>query len=254
MPERLGQHWLNDKTTLTAVAEAAGLTKADTALEIGPGRGSLTAVLLKRSARVVAVEVDPKLAAHLTKSFPGASLNVINGDILHFDLNWLPQEYKVAANLPYYITAPILQHLIYSRNPPSQMGLLVQKEIAERLSASAGDLSILAVSVQNRYDVTAGAIVKAELFSPPPKVDSQIISLVRLSEPQLGPDDNKVLKLVKIGFSQRRKTLLNVLSGVSLATKQELPLLLSKINLTEKTRAQELRLEQWRELYKELYK
>lgn len=254
MPEPLGQHWLNDQTALAAVADAAALTKKDTVLEIGPGRGSLTAVLLKRSALVVAVEVDPKLATRLSKSFTGASLNVVNGDILQFDLDQLPRDYKVAANLPYYITAPILQYLIYSRNPPSQMGFLVQKEVAERLSASAGDLSILAISVQNRYQVTSHSIVPARLFDPSPKVDSQIISLVRLNELRLGPNEDKVLKLVKLGFSQRRKTLLNVLSRAGTLTKLELPPLLSKVDLTEKTRAQELTLEQWRELYSELYK
>lgn len=249
MPDKqLGQHWLHDRNALEAVVEAAGLEAGDVVLEIGPGLGTLTAVMLPRVERVIAVEFDSKLAKNLKLSFTGSLLEVVEDDILRFNLNQLPSGYKIAANLPYYITAPTLQKLAYDRNPPVQMGLLVQKEVAQRLSAGPGDLSVLAITIQNRYDVTAGLVVPAKLFKPVPKVDSQVISLRIRPHAVFGTEEEHVIKLVKAGFANKRKTLVNSLSAGRRGSKEEVTAALKAIGLSELVRAQELSLPQWRRL------
>lgn len=254
MPNKqLGQHWLNDKTSLEFVIRAAGIGPEDTVLEIGPGKGSLTSLLLKKANKVIAVEVDPGLITELRNSFAGSNLEVIEADILKYQPPNLPSDFKVAANLPYYITAPILQKLIYGSNPPSAMGLIVQKEVAQRLSADAGDLSVLAICVQNRYKVKAGPIVAARLFLPAPKVDSQVIGLVKRPQPLFGQKEADIIKLVKAGFTNRRKSLVNSLHATLRLGKSELSSLIKSMGLKELVRAQELTLTEWRELHKKLY-
>jgi 16S rRNA (adenine1518-N6/adenine1519-N6)-dimethyltransferase len=133
MPNKsLGQHWLKDPDVLADIADLAELTTSDTVLEVGPGLGTLTSRLLARAGRVVAVEFDTELARKLPGQFPGKNLEVIHQDILQFDTYNLPVGYKVVANVPYYITSKIIQHLSESSNPPKTMVLLVQKEVAER--------------------------------------------------------------------------------------------------------------------------
>ena len=173
----LGQHWLKDRDVLEHIAACSEPRADDTILEIGPGLGTLTSVLLKHSKKVIAVEFDEELARKLPNQFPGKNLEVIQSDILSFDLSWLPNGYKVVANVPYYITSKIVQHLMTSSNKPSVAVLLVQKEVAERLAATPGDMSILAISAQIYAEVSLGDIVPAELFTPPPKVDSQVVIL-----------------------------------------------------------------------------
>ena len=144
----LGQHWLKDRSVLSHIADCAELQDRDTVLEIGPGLGTLTSELLRRTHKVVAVEFDSELARKLPAQFPGKNLEVIHSDILSFDLNQLDTGYKVVANVPYYITSKIVQLLMTADNKPSVAVLLVQKEVAERLAARAGDMSILAISAQ----------------------------------------------------------------------------------------------------------
>jgi 16S rRNA (adenine1518-N6/adenine1519-N6)-dimethyltransferase len=144
----LGQHWLRDVDVLAHIADSAELAENDTVLEIGPGLGTLTSVLLRRSKKVIAVEFDEDLARKLPGQFPGKDLEVIQSDILSFDLSTLPAGYKVVANVPYYITSKIVQLLMTAENRPDIAVLLVQKEVAERLAAEPGDMSILAVSSQ----------------------------------------------------------------------------------------------------------
>jgi len=144
----LGQHWLKDPDILADIAEAAELTSDDVVLEIGPGLGTLTSRLLARANSVIAVEFDADLARKLPGQFPGKKLTVVNQDILQFDLNQLPKSYKVVANVPYYITSKIVEKLMTAENKPSIAVLLVQKEVAERIAAEAGNMSVLSVSVQ----------------------------------------------------------------------------------------------------------
>ena len=242
----LGQHWLRDRNVLEHIADLAEVGEGDTVLEIGPGLGTLTSELLRRANRVLAVEFDDALAKKLPGQFPGKNLQVINQDILTFDLGQLPPGYKVAANVPYYITSKIVQRLMTADNKPSLAVLLVQKEVAERLAAPAGDMSILAVSAQLYADVHLGDVVPAELFTPPPKVDSQVVVL-RTREQPLFTDitEKEYFRVVKAGFSAKRKKLRSSLSGGLGISKDRAGELLQSADVSPDVRAEDLTLEQW---------
>lgn len=247
----LGQHWLRDRDVLAHIAECAEITSDDTVLEIGPGLGTLTSELLRRADNVVAVEFDPDLARKLPAQFPGKKLEVIESDILSFDLSHLTPGYKVAANVPYYITSKIVKLLMTTRNKPAVAVLLVQKEVAERLAARPGDMSILAVSAQMYADVTLGDVVPAELFTPPPKVDSQVVILKTRTTPLVQPEDEKLFfRVVKAGFSAKRKKLRSSLSGGLGIAKTDVEELLSRVDISPDSRAEDLSLEQWYALAK----
>ena len=250
MPNKsLGQHWLKDRLILEAIADCAELTPDDTVLEIGPGLGTLTSVLLSRAEQVTAVEFDPELARKLPGQFPGTNLTVEHADILHFDLTQLVRGYKVVANVPYYITSKIVQTLTESSNPPSITVLLVQKEVAERLAAKPGDMSILAVAAQTYAQVTLGPVVPAEYFTPPPKVDSQVVILKHYAEPLVGEADSKnFFRVVKAGFSAKRKKLRSSLSGGLGLSKPETETLLASAGINPDNRAEELDLNAWKKL------
>lgn len=245
----LGQHWLKDTSVLSHIADCADIQSDDTILEIGPGLGTLTSVLLRRGERVIAVEFDEELARKLPGQFPGKNLEVISGDILSFDLSSLPADYKVVANVPYYITSKIVQRLMTADNPPSITVLLVQKEVAERLAASPGQMSLLAISAQIFTETSLGDVVRAALFTPPPKVDSQVVVLARRSSP-LVPIDQQAdfFRLVRAGFSERRKKLRSSLSGGLHLTKPDTDGLLVKAGIDPEARAQELSIQQWRDI------
>ncbi len=247
----LGQHWLRDRDVLAHIADLAEVDASDTVLEIGPGLGTLTSELLRRAAKVLAVEFDAELARKLPGQFPGKNLQVINHDILTFDLSQLPAGYKVAANVPYYITSKIVQLLMTADNKPSIAVLLVQKEVAERLAAQPGDMSILAVSAQLYADVTLGAVVPAELFTPPPKVDSQVVVLTTRHEPLFTDvTEKQYFRMVKAGFSAKRKKLRSSLSGGLGISKPDAEALLSKAGIAPDLRAEDLTLAQWHTLAK----
>lgn len=246
----LGQHWLTDKASLEAMCNAAAVTTGDNILEIGPGRGSLTASLLKRGAKVIAVELDESLAVDLRKRFKDQPFILNMLSILDFDLSTLPKDYKIVANIPYYLTNHLLRLLADTPYKPLQIALLVQKEVAERVCAKAGDMSILSVVVQFYYETSLGQLVPAKLFSPPPKVDSQILSLNRRHKPLFTDvDSDKFFQLIKAGFSARRKKLRSSLSGGLGVTKSEIEQLLRHANIDPSLRAQELSLNDWHNLY-----
>jgi len=210
----LGQHWLYDQASLEAMCVAADLQATDVILEIGPGLGTLTELLVKQAKQVIAVEFDEKLAAGLPAKVPAANLAVFQQDILSFDFTKLPVGYKIVANIPYYLTSHLIRVISETPNPPMTAVLLVQKEVAQRVAARPGDMSLLSVTAQFYWQVSAALEVPARLFTPPPKVDSQILVLERLVLPPLLETDTKdFFRLVKAGFSQRRKTLLNSLSA-----------------------------------------
>lgn len=249
----LGQHWLHDRLVLGHIADCAEITEEDTVLEIGPGLGTLTSELLRRAKKVIAVEFDEELARKLPGQFPGKNLTVINQDILSFDLSVLPQNYKVVANVPYYITSKIVQLLMTTQNKPSIAVLLVQKEVAQRLAAQPGDMSILAVSAQLYAEVTLGDIVPAELFTPPPKVDSQVVILRTRPTSLLGDMSEKdFFRAVKAGFSAKRKKLRSSVAGGLGISKQQAEDLLSKASLSPDARAEDLAIDQWHTLAKEI--
>ena len=247
MPNKsLGQHWLHDRETLAHIADSAEIAEANTVLEIGPGLGTLTSELLRRAKKVVAVEFDRELAKKLPGQFPGKDLEVVSEDILHFDLSKLPVGYKVVANVPYYITSKIVKKLMTAEHKPSIAVLLVQKEVAQRLAAKPGDMSILAISAQVFADVSLGDEVPASLFTPPPKVDSQVVILKTRPTPLTGTlDESTFFRVVKAGFSAKRKKLRTSLAGGLDMSKDEAVILLTQAGIDPDDRAEALAIEQW---------
>lgn len=253
--KELGQHWLHDPESLVAMADGIDIQKTDTILEIGPGLGTLTAELAQRAKKVIAVELDADLARQLPGRVPATNLTVVQQDVLRYDLSMLPKGYKIAANIPYYLTSNLLRVLCESSNPFSKAALLVQKEVAERAAAEPGDMSLLSVSVQFYCEVRLGRTVPAELFTPPPKVDSQILLLTYRQTPLFADVDTKqFFRVVKAGFAQRRKTLLNSLSAGLHLGRKETEAVLEAADIFPAARAQNLSLAQWHQLYTVLSK
>lgn len=252
----LGQHWLTDTASLQAICDAGAIESTDTVLEIGPGPGALTRLLVRRAEQVVAVEFDGLLAAQLRSQEIAKNLQIVSQDILEFDLTTLPAGYKVIANIPYYLTSKLIRVLSESTNPANTVVLLIQKEVAERVAAKPGDMSILSVSAQYYWDVSLGIEVPAKLFTPPPKVDSQVLIMQRRTTPLFPGYDpgiseiRQFFQIVKAGFSSRRKTLLNSLSGGLRLSKQETAEILESAGLDAGLRAQALSLDDWYKLYK----
>ena len=249
--KELGQHWLTDRFILSEIADAAGITSDDTVLEIGPGLGTLTSELLRRSKNVFAVEFDDDLAAKLPGQFPGTSLVVKNEDILSFDLESLPKNYVVVANVPYYITSKIVKKLMTSSNKPRTAVLLVQKEVAQRIAAEPGDMSILAIAAQVYADASLGIEVPREYFTPPPKVDSQTVVLHTRQVPLIDHTQEKhFFRIVKAGFSAKRKKLRSSLSGGLGISKPDAEALLHKANISPDNRAEDISIVDWLALSK----
>ena len=237
----LGQHWLKNREILNEIA-AFAKGKSETCLEIGPGLGTLTSSLLKQFEKVVAVEFDENLANNLPKSFPGKNLEVINADFLKFDLSKMPQPYAVAGNIPYYITSPIIEKLLIAENRPEVIVLLIQKEVAERIADSRQ--TMLSLFVQNRAEVALGPVVKKDEFTPPPKVDSQIIILTP-KDPEIS---DEVFSLIKLGFIAPRKKLAANLSH--LKSKAEILAAFNKLGISPDARPADLSLADWENLFK----
>jgi 16S rRNA (adenine1518-N6/adenine1519-N6)-dimethyltransferase len=251
----LGQHWLTDLSALEAIVASAQLQPTDTVLEIGPGPGSLTKLLVDAARQVVAVEFDQPLARQLPKNVPAGNLQVVNQDILTFDLNSLPPGYKVVANIPYFLTSNLIRVLSELANPPLTVVLLIQKEVAERVAAKPGAMSLLSVSAQLYYSTELGPKVPAALFTPPPKVDSQVLIMRRHPQPLFpGLDYKAFMRVVKAGFAARRKTLLNSLSGGLRLPKDQTGQFLTAAGLPPGARPQELNLDQWQRLTQAILK
>lgn len=250
----LGQHWLQDAAALEAMCEAAEVQMDDVVLEIGPGFGTLTKHLLDWEAEVVALEFDETLVAPLKQKFNPAAdagrFRVIQGDIRTFDFGQLPAGYKIVANIPYYLTSNLIQLLSETPNPPSIAVLLVQKEVAERVAAGPGAMSILSVTAQFYWNVSLSDVVPAKLFSPPPKIDSQILVLQRRDQVALPAADVKdFFRLVKAGYSQKRKTLLNSLSAGLHLDRIAVQTLATAAGIDVGRRAQTLTMDEWRKLF-----
>jgi 16S rRNA (adenine1518-N6/adenine1519-N6)-dimethyltransferase len=246
----LGQHWLADDDSLQAMASALTVQPRDQVLEIGPGLGTLTRVLIDLGAIVTAVEFDRELARDLPKRVKSDRLVVVEQNILSFDYTSLTPDYKVVANIPYYLTSNLIRILSETPNQPIGAALLVQKEVAERAAAGTGGHSLLSISAQYYWDISLGRIVKAELFTPPPKVDSQILILNRRAQPLYGTIDTMLFfQIVRAGFSGRRKTLLNSLSAGLRLDKSAVQALCESASIDSGLRAQALSLDNWYALY-----
>lgn len=254
----LGQHWLKDRQILDEIAELALGNAPESALdapenrlclEIGPGLGTLTSSLLRRFPRVISVEFDENLAKNLPKSFPGKNLEVINEDFLKFDLTSVKSPYVVAGNIPYYITSPIIMKLLETENKPENIVLLIQKEVAERIAEGPGRHTILSLSVQNLAEVELGPVVKKDLFTPPPKVDSQVIILRPRKAPLVS---NDALNLAKRAFSAPRKKLVKNLS--SFYSVNSLKSALEQVGMDPNCRPSDTALQTWEKLSQILQK
>ncbi len=246
----LGQHWLKDQATLESIVEAAEVVAGDEVLEIGPGLGTLTDVLISKKANVLALEFDQDLLPALQKKYSYCdNIAIREGDIRTFDFSLMPLGYKIVANIPYYLTSNLIRSISETSNQPSVTALLIQKEVAERLCAKPGQMGILSVTAQFYFDCVLDIEVPAMLFTPPPKVDSQVVVLKRRPQKLFDVDEKDFFTFVKAGFSEKRKTLRNALSGGLQVEKQYVEKLLSSSKLKPTARAQELSLHDWYELY-----
>ena len=253
----LGQHFLVDTSVLQTIVQAAELSPDDTVIEVGSGLGILTAELAKRAGGVIAVELDAKLASLLKHRLASlANLRVINTDILKVDTSELlggEINYKVVANLPYYITSPILHYFVVASPKPSLMVMMVQKEVGEAIVAGQGKMSLLAVSLQLYSRPRLISYVPSLCFYPQPKVDSVIVRFDVLPEPAVKVADMKgFFDLVRAGFSSPRKQLHNSLAHSLGIKPAEIEFLLKKVSIDPKRRAETLSLEEWASLYEVL--
>lgn len=248
-PQRsAGQNFLVDPKALQKIVAAADLRSTDTVLEVGPGFGVLTEELLKRAGRVVAVELDKRLVEALRERFV-TKLSIIHGDALKLNDFGIAGPYKVVANIPYNITSALIRKFLEAEHPSELMVLLVQKEVAERVCAKPGDMSLLSVSVQYYAKPEIVATVKAGCFWPAPKVDSAILKITPFSSPYQGEEGRgQFFDLVRAGFAAKRKQLRGNLARhykVSLNTAAGW---LREAGLPPLVRAEELSVEEWKEL------
>ncbi len=258
----MGQNFLIDQLALDTIVQAAELTPHDLVVEVGPGLGVLTWELVRVAHQVVAVELDRRLAARLHEEFATAPLRIIQADVLRTPsaaiLGDLAPPYKLVANLPYAITAPVLRHFLEGQPPPDVMVVLVQWEVAERICAQPGDLSVLAHSVQIYTQPEIIARVPASSFHPAPAVDSAILRMRR--RPQLAVEVEDVaalFRIIKAGFLQPRKQLGNALPGGLAAVGSSLPrdtvvAALHSADIDPKRRAETLTLHEWAAIYRAL--
>lgn len=261
----LGQNFLIDENALQEIADAAELTKNDEVLEIGSGIGNLTSFLAGKAGFVLAVEKDrryfpilhdvlgKKLQQHGKTAGRGANVRVVFGDAMTFNFQELLKPgYKVVANIPYYITGKIIEMLLASKNRPSKIVLLVQKEVAERITAKPGNLSVLGISVQLYADAKFIAEVPKEYFYPQPEVDSAILVLDMLRHPRIDVDEKKFFRLLKAAFLGKRKQIHNTLKNNLKLSGAEALAALKAAKIEPQSRPQELSLSQWEALYKNL--
>jgi 16S rRNA (adenine1518-N6/adenine1519-N6)-dimethyltransferase len=250
----LGQNFLQDNLALQEIVSAADLGPAETVLEIGPGLGSLTRYLALSARSVTAVELDRKLFPALESVLaPYKNVRLVQGDILKLNPAELMETpgYIVVANIPYYITSVVIRHLLEAEPRPSRVVLTVQKEVAERICAEAGRMSLLALSVQVYGRPVIGTTIPAEAFYPKPKVDSAVLCIEIYAQPIIPADRlDKFFKLIRAGFSQKRKTLRNALSGGLRIAPIESEALLSAAGIDPQRRAETLSLDEWGELCK----
>ncbi len=252
----LGQHFLVDRGVLEKIISAAELEPSDTVIEVGPGLGVLTGELVKKAANVIAIEADSKLASSLQKTFSKIpQLTVLNADVLEIDPGEIfakkRQSYKIVANLPYYIAAPILRHFLEASLKPSLMVVMVQKEVGQSIVAAPGDMSILGISVQLYGKPTIVDYVPAQSFYPQPKVDSAIVRIDVYPKPVVEVRDIAgFFEIVKAGFSAPRKQIRNSLALGLQVTSAETEELLEKAGISPQRRPETLSLDEWAKLHR----
>jgi 16S rRNA (adenine1518-N6/adenine1519-N6)-dimethyltransferase len=247
----LGQNFLIDETVLSEIVKHADLKSSDTVLEVGPGLGVLTGELVSRVKEVWAIEKDPNLVAVLKKEFVGEkNLKIVNEDILRFHVaRNILSNYKVVANIPYYLTSKLLQYFLEQDKPPTLMILMIQKEVGERVVATAGDLSILGISVQVYADVDIVASVSRNSFWPVPEVDSVVLKIEPKNKYPEIKDRKLFFRIIKIAFAGKRKQIQNSLAHGLKLSKEEISEFLAKSEIEPSARPQDLSINQWIKLY-----
>ena len=262
--KKLGQNFLIDDEAIDKIVDSANLTKEDLVIEIGPGLGTLTSMLLEKARKVIAIELDDRMVKILQDRFlVYNNFELINEDVLKVNLPELIEannqfkSVKVVANLPYYITTPIIMKLLENRLNIESITIMIQKEVAERIVATPGSKLSGAITYSVHYYAEPGevTIVPNTSFIPSPEVDSEVIKLVIRKEPPVELKDEKLFfNIIKASFMQRRKTLANgLVNGGILQNKTEAVKLLKNIGLEENVRGEELSLEQFAKLSNEIY-
>lgn len=258
----LGQNFLNDETALQMIVEAANLQKDDKVLEIGPGTGLLTDKLLEKSEKIICIEKDFRMVDFLTKKYKLTEegknkkrIKILQEDILEVNLPQFLKEkdfcdYKVVANIPYYITGKILRLLLETEIQPRMAVLLVQKEVAERVCGKGDSMNILSAAVQYYGDVEMVGIVPREAFLPVPKVDSAVIRVIPFfgEKRESAENEKEFFRTMKSGFSSPRKKLLNNLVLSLKINKKKLQNIFREFGWDENVRAQNISIEQWKKL------
>ena len=260
--KRLGQNFLVDKRVLEKIIEVASPSSKDLVLEVGPGLGMLTVELARRVKKVIAIEKDKTLSQILKDILRFKGINnveVMNKDILKISDKILNYDYKIVANLPYYITSPFIRKFLEAEHKPKLMVLMVQKEVAQRICAKPPKMSLLAVAVQFYAKPEIVSYVSKKSFFPQPKVDSAILRIAPRKNAdsyaeKRGISHEQFFKIVKAGFSSRRKFLINNLSRELKIKNYKLKIVFDQIGLGQKLRAENLSIEDWLKLYYELYK
>ena len=252
----LGQNFLVDDNVVSAIADSAQISEDDLVIEIGPGLGTLTNELLQRAKKVIAIELDTRMIRILQDRFSlYNNLEIINEDVLKVDLNSIInrekeisgiKSAKIVANLPYYITTPIIMKLLEEKGGFESITVMIQKEVADRLCETPGGKLSGAITYSVYYYAEATEVLKVpnHSFIPAPEVDSEVINLKIRKKPPVQVDEKKLFKIIKYAFMQRRKTLTNALSKCDLfKDKEQLKIILNELGINEKVRGEELTLQ-----------
>jgi len=255
MPSKLGQNFLNNKNVIRQIIESADLNADDFVLEVGPGKGILTEELAKVCKRVMSVEIDKNLISVLRNKFENnEKVEILEGDILEMNIEGIMNNklrangYKVVANIPYYITSPIVRFFLENEFPPKEMILMVQKEVAQRITAKPGNHSILSLSVQYYANPDLLFFVDKSNFDPIPEVDSAVIKISSIKHNVSSIERDNFFRVVRAGFCAKRKTLSNNLANSFHIDKKEATEKLKAAGILPTARAQELDIEDWKKL------
>lgn len=250
----MGQNFLTDRGVLEKILAAAAVGPEDTVVEVGPGLGVLTRALAERAGRVIAVELDRGLVGVLRERFVGLSgVRIVEGDILKTDIQELAggAPYMVVANLPYYITSPALRHFLENPHPPEKLVVMVQKEVAQQITARPPEMSLLSVAVQFFGTPKLVSRVPAGAFYPPPRVDSALLRVDVLPVPRLSWEETAgFFRIARAGFATRRKQLVNALAGGLGIGKAEAESWLAAAGIDPSRRAETLSIDEWINLYR----
>jgi 16S rRNA (adenine1518-N6/adenine1519-N6)-dimethyltransferase len=251
----LGQNFLVEPKYLEMIIDAAEPLKGVVALEVGPGMGVLTLELSKRAREVIAVELDPRMVEIAkTVCLKCTNLTVKNQDIRTYDPTDIGN-YKLVANIPYYLTSHIIRKFLEEKNKPKEIVLMVQKEVAQRICATPNKMTVLTISVQFYGNPKMIGIVPRDAFYPTPQVDSAIVKITPYTTPLFSDvDETKFFRLVKAGFGEKRKQLINSISGGFGEDKNYIAEVLKSAGVHPERRAETLTLAEWRSIYKKYYK